>query len=230
MQSSVSSHPSGISPIRPISSSKVPTSSNTVRAHRHVAAPQVAHVGPLGGLPLVGAAHDPVQLGRQVVGPTVRPHRLRDAADRHHPRVVVRREQLLDPVRLGPRVVVEEGDDRRPWPAAMPVLRAPEAPPVREVLQHPDRRELVAGARQQLGVVVDDQDRLQRRHGLVRRARPCRRRCRPSGPSCGRRRRRETSSGAGPLTAVSPGRAAGQRAGAARNRGHVHSAQSVPRR
>ena len=146
---------------------EVPDPLEDLAAHGHVAAPQVAHVGAHGRLALVGAADDPVQLRWQVVRTPRWPDRRRDTAHGHDVLVVVRREQLLDPVRFGRGVVVDEGDDR-PLGLGDAGVAGSGGAAGAQVVEDAYVGELVASAGQQPVVVVHDQDRLQRRHGLVR--------------------------------------------------------------
>ena len=93
---------------------------------RHVAAHEVAHLGPRGGLAGVGAADDPVELaggvavGRVRAGEHVRaaaavgpgrPARVGHAADGLHGDVLVGLEQRGEPAGAGAGVVVEEDHD-----------------------------------------------------------------------------------------------------------------------
>ena len=105
MQRSVSSR-------RPRSSRKPSSASQHVAAHRHVRADQVAHGRRLGRQAAVAAADGPQELVGEPARPCRAPVGADAAADAEHIGARVGREQLLEPVRLGLRVVVEEGDDR----------------------------------------------------------------------------------------------------------------------
>jgi len=129
---------------------------------RHRAAHDVAHLGPDRGLPPVGAADDPPQLGGHDGRLGARPDRRGRAAHRHHARILERTREMCQPGRIRPRVVVEEGDDvavRLPQCAI-----AGAGQPARSVVgEHPDAGPPVHRTGVQLVVVVGDQDDLVRR-------------------------------------------------------------------
>ena len=149
---------------------------------RHVAAHEVAHLGPLGGLAGVGAADDPVELaggvavGRVRAGEHVRaaaavgpgrPARVGHAADGLHGDVLVGLEQRGEPAGAGAGVVVEEDHDVALGLGDGGVAGAGQALDVR-VGQHPHVGELGLRALQEGRVVVDDDQRLDRRDVLRR--------------------------------------------------------------
>ena len=74
--------------------------------------------------------------------------------------------QPLEPVGLGTRVVVDEGDDRAPRNVDSRVSGARQSACV-AVLDHGRRRERLTGGRQQVRVVIDDDDHLYWRNRLA---------------------------------------------------------------
>ncbi|CAM5417479.1 hypothetical protein SVIOM74S_03985 [Streptomyces violarus] len=135
-------------------------------AERGVATEHVAHPDPAPRQAPVGAAHHPVELLGEPVGPPPRrPDRLRAPADRHHARVGVRLGEVQQPVALGHGVVVEEGDDLAARGRDSGVAAGGQAAGAR-VGEHPHVvgfLVLLAETVQKGLVVVDDQQRLQGR-------------------------------------------------------------------
>ena len=171
MHSSVSSPPSGRMPGRPPPASaprpmpalKLAGDVEGAAPERGVAAEDVAYPGPPGRHAPVGRAVHPVELLRVPAGaPSGGPDRDGQAADAHHLGLGEAVREPAQPVALGDRVVVQEGDDPAPgrglsrcyaprtgpgsgrWPGPGPRAGPPSGPQPR---QHP-------------GIVVDHDDDL----------------------------------------------------------------------
>ncbi len=190
MHSSVSSQPSGRrSPSRPMPVAKPPAASKAVRRNEALPPSTLRTRTRPGGRP-VRTAHHPVELLGEPARPAARrPERQRPAADRHHPGVVVARGEVPQPVGLGDRVVVEEGDHRTAG-RRDPGVAARGQPAGARVRQHGDGRPGGPGARagrllvvgvqaaQQRRVVVHDEQRSPGRAASARAPRRPRRGCR----------------------------------------------------
>ena len=128
-------------------------------AHGHVGADEVAHRAGRGAVPDVGAADDPVELGREPGRPTGLETGDDPPADTEDTRVRVRCEQAAGPAGTCGGVVVEERDDRPRRCRDAGVARAGEPLSFR-VRDDGDVGELVGRAREQRVVVVDHEDDL----------------------------------------------------------------------
>ena len=133
---------------------------------RHVGADEIPDTGLRHRHSCVRAADDPIELGGERARPAARPERIDGSADADHTRGVVSNE-TLEPVGLGHRVVVDEGDEACVRGRDSGVARARQPRRIC-VCERGRRGELGADTLEQSRVVVDDDDDLEWQQGLRR--------------------------------------------------------------